>query len=106
MLLQEQWEGEQENRLRRQIYLRREFEEKLSLKRQSEMEERARRLQASKDDYLKCQEHLRHLLAEKEYVKDQHLQNIQRFKVWKCLFYFKYTTYILTAWENYGNEKC
>ena len=80
-MLQGQWEGELENRLRRQIQLRREFEEKLSSKRQSEAEETKRRLQASKDDYLRCQEHLRNLLAEKEYIKDQHLQNIRRFKV-------------------------
>ena len=93
-MLQEQWEGELENRLRRQIQLRREFEEKLSLKRQSEAEETKRRLQASKDDYLRCQEHLRNLLTEKEYIKDQHLQNIRRFKVWKFLFYFIYNTYI------------
>ena len=93
-MLQGQWEGELENRLRRQIQLRREFEEKLSLKRQSEAEETKRRLQASKDDYLRCQEHLRNLLAEKEYIKDQHLQNIRRFKVWKFLFYFIYNTYI------------
>ena len=83
MMLQEQWEGELENRLRRQIELRREFEEKLSLKRQSEAKKRTRRLQASKDDYLRCQEHLRNLLTEKEYAKGQHLQTIQRFKVWK-----------------------
>ena len=93
-MLQGQWEGELENRLRRQIQLRREFEEKLSLKRQSEAEEKKRRLQASKDDYLRCQEHLRNLLTEKEYIKDQHLQNIRRFKVWKFLFYFIYNTYI------------
>ena len=82
-MLHEQWEGELENRLRRQIELRREFEEKLSLKRQSEAEERTRRLQASKDDYLRCQEHLRNLMTRKEYAKGQHLQTIQRFKVWK-----------------------
>ena len=96
-MLQGQWEGELENRLRRQIQLRREFEEKLSLKRQSEAEETKRRLQASKDDYLRCQEHLRNLLAEKEYIKDQHLQNIRRFKVWKFLFYFIYNTY---TWQH------
>ena len=81
MMFQEQWEGELENRLRRQIELRSEFEEKLSLKRQSEAKKRTRRLQASKDDYLRCQEHLRNLLAEKEYVKEHHIQNIRRFKV-------------------------
>ena len=70
MLLQEQWEGELESRLRRQVELRREFEEKLSLKRQSEAEDRARMLQASKDDYLRCQEHLRNLLAEKIVLKN------------------------------------
>jgi hypothetical protein len=93
-MLQEQCEGELEQR-QRHIELRKEFEEKLSVKRQSEAEENKRRLQDSKDDYLlKCQEHLRNLLTEKEYIKDQHLQNIRRFKVWKCLFYFIYNTYI------------
>ena len=86
-MLHEKWEGELENRLSKQIELRREFESKLSLKRQSEAEERTRRLQASKDDYLRCQEHLRNLLAEKEYFKDQHLQSIQKVKVWKFLLY-------------------
>ena len=81
MLLQMHWESELESRLRRQIELRNEFEKKLSLKRQLEAEERARRLQSSKEDYLRCQEHLRNLLKEKDFVNDNHLQNIRKLKV-------------------------
>ena len=80
-MLQIHWESELENRLKRQIELRKEFEEKLMLKRQTEAEEMERRLQTARDNYEKCQEYLRTLLREKDSEKEKHLQNIRNLKV-------------------------
>ena len=58
-MLQIHWESQLENQLKRQIELRREFEEKLLLKRQTEAEEMERRLQTAQDNYAKSQDYLR-----------------------------------------------
>ena len=75
------WESQLENRLKRQIELRKEFEEKIMLKRQTEAEEMERRLETARDNYAKCQEYLRTLLREKDSEKDKHLQSIRNLKI-------------------------